>query len=72
MEFAEKRGRDKVLFAGYFPWITYERTFSELDEHIRLSDEVYRRFLFQNAVEVYGLHDLVEADTSATGGRSGV
>ena len=76
MEFAEKRGRDKVLFAGYFPWITYERTFSELDEHIHLSDEVYRRFLFQNAVDVYGLHDLVEGDAdrgaSATGGRSGV
>lgn len=59
LQFAEKRGRDKVLFAGYYPWITYERTFTELEEHVHLSDDVYRRFLSGNAIEVYGLQDIV-------------
>lgn len=58
LEFANKRGRDKVLFAGYFPGIGYDRIFRELDD-LPLSEPVWPAFLRDNAIAVYGLADLV-------------
>lgn len=57
LEFANKRGKGKVLFAGYFPGIGYERIFSELDE-LPMSDETWPAFLRGNAIDVYNLADL--------------
>jgi hypothetical protein len=58
LEFANKRGRGKVLFAGYFPGLSYQRIFEEMDD-LPLRDEVWPAFLRQNAVAVYGLEDLL-------------
>lgn len=58
LEFANKRGRDKVLFAGYFPGISYERIFGELDD-LPLTDATWPAFLRDNAVAVYGLDELL-------------
>lgn len=57
LEFANKRGKGKVLFAGYFPGISYERIFSELDE-LPIADETWPAFLRGNAIDVYNLADL--------------
>lgn len=62
LTFANKRGRDKVLFAGYFPGIGYDRIFSELDD-LALLDEVWPAFLRDNAVNVYGLHSLLSTSS---------
>jgi uncharacterized protein len=55
VEFANKRGGDKVLFAGYYAaGLTWDRVFSELDE-LPLNDDVWPRFLGGNARRVLGL-----------------
>ena len=58
IEFANKRGRDKVLFAGYFPGIGYDRIFKELDD-VPHKDETWPAFLRDNAVSVYKLDDIL-------------
>lgn len=59
LEFANKRGRDKVLFAGYYPWMTYGRIFSEMQD-LPLDEATWPAFLRDNAVSIYGLQDLIE------------
>ena len=58
LEFANKRGRDKVLFAGYFPGIGYDRIFSEMDD-LPLNEETWQPFLRDNAINVYKLQDIL-------------
>ena len=62
LQFANKRGRDKVLFAGYFPGLSYERIFRELDE-LPLSEDARRSFLWDNAIRVFNLRDLLPDST---------
>jgi len=57
IEFANKRGREKILFAGYYPALSYERIFREMDD-VPLFDEVWPYFLNKNAHEVYKLEGL--------------
>ena len=59
LEFANKRGKDKVLYAGYFPGLSYERIFSEMDD-LPLRDATWPAFLRDNAIAVYGLQDIIE------------
>lgn len=58
LEFAQKRGQNKVLFAGYFPGISYHRIFSEVED-LPLSEDVMQKFLRDNAVSVYGLEEII-------------
>ena len=58
LEFANKRGSGKVLFAGYFPGLSYERIFTEMDD-LPLAEDVWPKFLRANAVDVYGLGPLL-------------
>jgi len=55
IDYANSRGADKVMYAGYFPMgLTLERIFSELPE-VPLRDEVWPKFLRHNAARVLGL-----------------
>lgn len=54
VEFANTRGRDKIMFAGYFPTLGYDRIFDELDD-VSLREESWQPFLQGNAARVYGL-----------------
>ena len=58
IEFANTRaGADKVLFAGYYAvGLTWERVFAEL-EHLPLRDDVWPRFLRDNALRVLDFAD---------------
>jgi len=58
LEFANKRGREKVLFAGYYPGLSYERIFSEMDD-LPLDDATWPAFLSENARRVYKLDDIL-------------
>jgi uncharacterized protein len=58
LEFANKRGRDKVLYAGYFPGLSYERIFNEMDD-LPLKEETWAPFLRENAIRVYKLDDIL-------------
>ncbi len=59
VEFANKRGADKVIYAGYFPiGLTLDRIFSELPA-VGFSEEVWPKFLRDNAARVLGLDKLV-------------
>lgn len=55
IDYANTRGGDKVMYAGYHPFgLTLERIFSELPG-VALRDHVWPRFLRHNAVEVFKL-----------------
>jgi uncharacterized protein len=55
VEYANTRGADKIVYAGYFPMgLSLERIFSELDD-VPFRDHVWPKFLRENAVKVLGL-----------------
>ena len=55
IDYANTRGADKVMYAGYFPMgLSLERIFSELP-NVQLKDDVWPKFLRDNAVRVFGL-----------------
>jgi uncharacterized protein len=55
IDYANTRGADKVMYAGYWPMgLSLERIFKELPD-VPFKDEVWPRFLRDNAVEVFKL-----------------
>ena len=57
IDFANSRGADKFIYAGYFPaGLTLDRIFGELVD-LPLRDEVWPKFLRDNALRVFGLED---------------
>jgi predicted TIM-barrel fold metal-dependent hydrolase len=57
IEYANTRGADKILYAGYFPMaLTLERIFSELAD-VPLRDHVWPQFLRENAMRVFKLDE---------------
>lgn len=55
IDYANTRGADKVIYAGYFPMgLSLERIFSELP-HVGFEDDVWPKFLRHNAARVLGI-----------------
>ena len=55
IDYANTRGADKIMYAGYFPaGLSYERIFSELPD-VPLRAEVWPKFLYENAARVLKL-----------------
>ncbi len=55
IDYANTRGADKIIYAGYFPaGLSLERIFGELPA-VPLRDEVWPKFLHDNAAAVLGL-----------------
>ena len=55
IEFANSRGADKIIYAGYFPMgLELERIFREMDD-VPFRDHVWPRFLRDNAARVLGI-----------------
>ena len=55
IDYANSRGADKILYAGYFPMgLSLERIFSDMP-NVPLKDEVWPKFLFGNAARILGL-----------------
>ena len=55
IDYANTRGADKVLYAGYFPMgLSLERIFRELPA-VPFKDEVWPKFLYGNAARILGL-----------------
>ena len=55
VDFANKRGANQVMYAGYFPMgLSLDRIFSELPD-VPFRDEVWPRFLRENAIRVFKL-----------------
>ena len=55
IDYANTRGADKVMYAGYYPMgISLERTFSELPD-VPFRDHVWPKFLRENAMRVFKL-----------------
>lgn len=57
VDFANTRGADKIMYAGYFPMgLSLERIFAELPE-VPFRDHVWPKFLRENAVRVFQLEE---------------
>jgi predicted TIM-barrel fold metal-dependent hydrolase len=55
IDYANTRGSDKVMYAGYFPMgLSLERIFTELPD-VPFRDHVWPKFLRENAVRVFKL-----------------
>ena len=55
VDFANTRGADKVMYAGYFPHgLTLDRIFTEMPQ-VPFRDHVWPKFLRENAVQVFKL-----------------
>jgi predicted TIM-barrel fold metal-dependent hydrolase len=55
IDYANTRGADKVMYAGYYPMgLSLERIFTELPE-VPLRDHVWPQFLRENARRVFTL-----------------
>ena len=55
IDYANSRGADKVMYAGYFPMgLSLERIFAELP-NVPLKDDVWPKFLRENAMRVFKL-----------------
>jgi predicted TIM-barrel fold metal-dependent hydrolase len=55
IDYANTRGADKVMYAGYFPaGLSLDRIFSELQD-VPFKDEVWPKFLRENAKRVFKL-----------------
>jgi predicted TIM-barrel fold metal-dependent hydrolase len=59
INFANTRGADKIIYAGYYSaGLGLDRIFSELP-NVPFRDHVWPKFLRENAVRVFGLEDRV-------------
>ena len=57
VDYANTRGADRIIYAGYFPMgLTLERIFTELPQ-VPLRDHVWPRFLRENAMRVFKLDE---------------
>ena len=55
IDYANTRGADKIIYAGYFPMgLSIERIMTEMPR-VRLKDDVWPKFLRTNALRVLGL-----------------
>jgi predicted TIM-barrel fold metal-dependent hydrolase len=55
VDFANTRGADKVMYAGYYPMgLSLERIFKELPD-VPLRDHVWPKFLRENALTLFGI-----------------
>jgi predicted TIM-barrel fold metal-dependent hydrolase len=57
IDYANTRGSDKVIYAGYFPMgLSLERIMADM-KNVPFKDEVWPKFLRENAIKVFGLED---------------
>ncbi|MEW4467414.1 amidohydrolase family protein [Parasphingorhabdus sp. JC815] len=55
INYANTRGADKIIYAGYFPMgLSLDRIFSDM-ENVPLKDEVWPKFLRENAMKLFKL-----------------
>jgi uncharacterized protein len=57
IDYANTRGADKIIYAGYFPMgLSLDRIFGDMPQ-VPFKDEVWPKFLRENAIRVFGLED---------------
>jgi len=61
--YANSRGADKVMYCGYPAGLTYERQFGDLP-NVPFKDEVWPKFLRENALRVYRIEEAVARATT--------
>ena len=55
IDYANTRGADKIIYAGYFPMgLSLDRIFKDM-ENVPFKDEVWPKFLRENAMKVFNL-----------------
>jgi predicted TIM-barrel fold metal-dependent hydrolase len=52
--YANTRGKDKVMYAGYYPYIDFYTLKNGIEE-LPLRDHIWPRFLRENAIKVFKL-----------------
>ena len=56
VDYANTRGADKIIYAGYYPMgLTLERIMGDMDTYVELKADVWPKFLHDNAARVLKL-----------------
>jgi uncharacterized protein len=72
IDYANTRGADKVMYAGYFPMgLSLDRIFSDMKE-VPFKDNVWPKFLRENAKRVFKLLSLSKVEQDPDGGGHGI
>ena len=59
IKYANSRGSDKIMYAGYYPaGLSLERIFTDM-RNVQLKDDVWPKFLRENAIRVFKLDGAV-------------
>jgi predicted TIM-barrel fold metal-dependent hydrolase len=64
VHFMTTHGRDKVLFGTNFPQLSWKRCVESVQRDLRLAPEIYERFMWKNACNVFGLDERQPAPPS--------
>jgi predicted TIM-barrel fold metal-dependent hydrolase len=65
IDYANTRGADKILYAGYFPMgLSLDRIFSDMP-NVPFNNDVWPKFLRENALRVFGLGDETKTNKRA-------
>jgi predicted TIM-barrel fold metal-dependent hydrolase len=65
IDYANTRGADKVMYAGYYPMgLSLERIFTEMPK-VPFRDHVWPKFLRDNAIRVFKLDARPYAETAS-------
>jgi len=63
IKYANTRGADKIMYAGYYPMgLTLERIFTEMP-NVPFRDHVWPKFLRENALRVFKIPEAIERAT---------
>ncbi len=63
INYANTRGADKIMYCGYFPaGLTLERQFRDMP-NVPFKDEVWPKFLRENALRVFKIPEAIERAT---------
>jgi predicted TIM-barrel fold metal-dependent hydrolase len=67
VDYANTRGADKIMYAGYFPMgLSLERIFRELPD-VPFRDHVWPKFLRENAMQVFKIEDRARGKQAKAG-----
>ena len=57
IDYANTRGADKVMYAGYWPGLDLRRIAREIETQVELRDHVWPKFLRENAIRAFKLDE---------------
>ena len=66
INYANTRGADKIMYCGYFPPVSRSSASSHDMPNVPFKDQVWPKFLRENALRVFKIEEALQRATSKT------